>query len=211
MAKQDFNSDAVVQSIVIESNSIFEKVKVLEITNAETQGIAAELKVDIKGKINTFEDRRKFFTEPLNKILDGINAQAKAFKKPLLDMAVNIDDKLRAYMMEQAAIQRKAQEKERERMAKAMEKDKVFVPKAIPEVVKKVETASGSTISMVDEWKVEITDPWEFIKYAVAEGLRDCITVNEGAVKRMAKPYHGTKLIPSVRCYNQQIPKTRMG
>jgi len=64
---------------------------------------------------------------------------------------------------------------------------------------------------MVDEWKIEVTNAWDFIKYAVSENLLDCIEVNEGAVKRYAKNFKGTKQIPGIRCYNEPIAKTRIG
>jgi len=209
--KQSFESDSTVQVVMVSARELGEQVKGLEIVNSDTQKTAVEFKADIKEKINTIEDRRKFFTKPLGEIVDGINAQAKSYKQPLIDMQSNLDGKLRAYMTLQQEQARKAQEKEQVRMAKAMENDKPFIPKPIPQVDKKIETESGAKVSMVDEWKIRVDDEWEWIKYAVAEGLRDCVSINEGAVKRFAKPYHGTRQFPGITCYNEPIAKTRIG
>ena len=211
--QQNFKDDSVVQAALIHAQKLVEQYTDFEIVDSTTQNISTDLLADIKETVKTIEGRRKFFTTPLDIIIKGINAQAKSDKQPLIDLQDGIEEKKRAYMTLQQEQARKEQEKEQARMAKAIEKDKPFVPKPITEVVKKVQTESGVTESMVDDWQADIIpgSEWEFIKYAVSEGLQNCLEIKEGALKKYAAPYKGTKQIPGVRCYNRPQIKTRIG
>lgn len=210
-AKQEsFDSDAQVKDIVLRTPEVSNAIGELVINNEADQKRAVEIKGQVKEFLIVLDTRRRWYTDPLNKIIKVINAQARAYSDPLDEVSRVVDNKLRGYLLRLEDEQRKAQEKERERQAKSIEKGTVFKPKPVPVVEKNITTESGVSVTMRDEWKAEVQDEKEFIKYAVNEQLWDCLEINSGAVKRLAKLYKGNKQIPGLRIYNEKIAVTKL-
>ena len=139
---------------------LVEQVKAVKITSEASYASAAALLTEISTIENQVEDRRTFFTKPLNEILKGINASAKTRVAALVEAKALLTKKLGTWILEKEQKERDARAKQQAATEKAIDQGKpIPVLKPVAEVAKTIQTSTGASVTMRSIWKYEIIGP----------------------------------------------------
>ena len=134
-----------------------EKAKGLAVKDEATQAVANDLVVNVVQIERRLEERRTFFTAPLNQILKGINESAKKRTSLLVEAKRIIATKLDKYLSDLERERQKKVAAQQVKTEKAIDAGKPLPNlKPIADVPKTSETASGSKVTMISRWKYEI-------------------------------------------------------
>ena len=79
----DIKSDKQLVAVESESTSLLKKAGTYKVTNSSEMSVASEMMVALKVLRDKLEERRKFFTQPLNDQLKKINTLFRAYSDPL--------------------------------------------------------------------------------------------------------------------------------
>lgn len=192
----------------------------IEITGAGPQASAVVILGDLKKMLDTIEDRRKFYTVPLNDILKGINQKAKDISAPILGADSTVRRKLVGYQQDQERKAREAEEIRRreqaerqaeiERLNRKAEEAKKTATKEkyeekiaevaaqafTPEV--KVESTVGG-VSFKKRWTFEVMEPMAI--------PRKYLAPDEKAIRTAVRD--GERDIPGVRIFQETDTSVR--
>lgn len=179
---------------------IIKKVADVSIVSTETLQVAVGLTQELKQARTRAEEVRKFFVDPLNKQVKGINAKFKPFIDTLIKAESEVKGKMEAYETGQEKLRlaeeerlRRLQEKKFARETAKAEKKGVETPPPPPPIKVEKEQVSGYQVRKV--WDFEITD----IKKIPAEYL----IPDEKKIRKVVSA--GLREIPGVRIFEKTI------
>jgi len=204
-----FEKDVEVLNVINNSEAVLTRAEMLEVVDGESQKIAVSLLANIKDFKNVIEQKRKFYTVPVNDILKQINATARKYSDPFTDAESQVKSQMRTYENKLWEEKRKLEEKNRKKMEKAVEKGKPIPVVPTVTVEKTVASDDGAKVTYRDNWIAEILDKKTLIKYAINNDLWNLISVNQSELNNLAKIYKDSKKIDGCQFVNNKIISTR--
>jgi len=134
-----------------------ERSKALAVKDEPSRAVGVELMAAIAGVERRAEERRLYFTKPLNEIIRGINEAFKRRVASLLDAKAGLNGKLSAFQIEKERKAREAMAKQQEKIEKAIDRGQE-IPKLRPvmEPPKTVQAPSGASVTMRSIWRHKI-------------------------------------------------------
>lgn len=207
--KNNFEQDKDIQQIINNNESLLTSAALLEIKDSESQKNAISLLSDLKNIKKAIEEKRKFYTVPVNDILKYINSTAKKFVEPFLKAESTLKNGLNDYEKMLREEKRKQDEINHKKMEESMSKGNPAPITPTVQVEKTVESDTGNKLTYRDNWIAEIEDEKELIKYAVNNDLWNLISVNNSELNKLAKMYKDSKKINGCQFINNKIPVVR--
>lgn len=196
-----------VNKLTTETNSVVESAKSLVIADSSGLQYATDVLGWVAKAKKNLEERRKFFTKPLNDQVKRINDLFKDLGAPLETADSILRGKVLTYRQEQEKIRRaeeerlrKLQQEEQRRIeAEAIEKGEVAVftpPPPAPVIQQQAKTVSG------DYGAVSAKLVWDFDIVDEAQIPREFLLVNDKAIRAAVKA--GVRNIPGVKVYQKE-------
>lgn len=145
--------DHEVQVIQKETMPLQEKINALDVIDEPSSKFATDLLAFITKAKRRLEDRRVFFTKPLNEHIKSINNYFKSFGDPLDVMDRQIKGKLLGYRQMMQEQERKKQDE----IKKFAEENNLPAVKAEPEISNAVRSSIGSSFA-VKRWTWAVED-----------------------------------------------------
>ena len=188
------------RGIQIDYQPMVERAKSLVVEDGPSYAVGSELIVAMAGIERRVEDRRTYFTAPLNTIIKGINTKAREYLASLMDGKSAITRKMGAYQQELEKKRREEVARQQVKIEKALDQGKLMPTlKPVEEVPKTIQTASGSHVTMRDVVKFEVVTP-----ALVPEEYKMVDEVKIGKVVRA-----GIREIPGVRIWMEKTASVR--
>lgn len=204
---QVIENDERVQELTQGSHELVARAEGIQITDAESDGIAAEFLAQVKTARKRWDELRHWFTDPLEAQKKAIIAKFKADDAPLEQAEKIVGGKHITWVRAQQEAARKEQErlrklaeaKQARQAARAEEKGLEAPPVVIPMPTvqappKTLRTAAGS-VTVRTTWKHEVVD-----FAALPEEYKVADDVKLGKVVRA-----GVREIPGVRIYEEMV------
>ncbi len=206
--QQNFNQDPEIKEVEKTGSSIVVSAKDIVIDSREMQEEGADCLVIIKRNLDRIEERRTFYTKPLNDLMRRVNSEAKAIKEPFEKAQSEIKSKINKYQCFLLEEKRKADLKAEKKIEKAVEKGEEIpvVPEA--HVEKNIKT-ENTTVSFRDNWKAQIVDPKKLMDWAIENKKVSLLQINNTALNQLEKFTKDTEVIPGVRIINDKIISTK--
>ena len=159
------------------------KVKSLVIVSTDEDVVkATEFLVNVKNKLDSLEEERKGYTQPINESLKKINARFKELTEPLKEAERTVKDAILSYREKKEEERLKVQEK----MQKQTKDPNLEIMPSLPDIV---ESKSGESRTS-KKWVFEVEDekkvPREYL-------VVDAVKVNE-AIKNGERNIAGLKI-----------------
>lgn len=216
----ELEKDSEIVAVRDKAASLLALAETHEITDRESQEKGVSILGDFKRAFDTVEERRKFYTVPLNDILKSINAKAKEILEPFTRAEGAVRRKLVDYQELQEAKRREAEQvrlreqterqAEIERLAKksedakrqetkekyAAQAEQVAAKAFTPEVV--VDNTVGG-VSFKKRWTFEVVEPMKL--------PRQYLAPDEKAIRQAVRD--GERNISGVRIFQETDTSVR--
>jgi len=162
------------------------------------------------------ENRRRFFTDPLESLKKSIKNGFDLWIKPVKDKEIEIKNAIAKWRMHKAEEAHKIQEraeKEQKRLEARLEKKgmtDISVPAFVTPKREKITRSESGSVGERKTWKVEVIDILALAR-AVADKQvpENCIMERIGNLQSMAR--NGVTEIPGCRVYQESGISTRRG
>lgn len=196
-----------VKELQREQNDVVTSVESMEIADQEGMERATGLLSMIARAKKSVEERRKFFTKPLNDQVSKINALFKELASPLEEADKALRQKMLDYKREQDRLARaererlrKLQEKEQKRLERQAAKKGAPAPPPPPPVPYATEQTPITTRS--EAGTVTAKKTWDFEIVDESKLPRQWLIPNEKAIRAAVKA--GVRDIPGVRVFQRE-------
>lgn len=220
MENKKFVDDEEVQAIVAAGETLRPAVTGMEITTPDMDEKAVDALVEITRLKKRIEERRTYYTKPMNDIIKRLNNDARTVREPLEAMEAGIKLKRRSYQDQLEAIRqadlRKAREKEAKDAAAAaaaadkgepLPKPRKAKPIA-PPVSKSTKTESG-TVTYKDNWTYTVEEDDRFLNWCIENKKTELLQVDHAAVKALVKVKKDNITLPGIKIWNDKIQSVR--
>ena len=191
--------DTAIQQVNSEIKKYQKYSDELIVNDETTKTKAADLFNQLKSFEKQLEEQRKEFVDPFNKIVKKANEKIKSITNVLSKIRGIIGGKLTSYQMQLEEAKRKQDEKNREKIMKAVEENKKIPIVKTIKVDNKVEADNGSKISFKEIWRAEILNPSEFIKWCIENNQLQVIEFKPIELNKIATFFKNTKEIPGLK------------
>jgi len=208
MKNQDLTQDLEIQNLQGNVSTLQKKANELEIIDSKTQEQGNDMRSEVRKIEKKIEERRKYFTAPMNEIIKKINNQAKDLKKPLQEVNSIISQKIFDYQDKLEIEKRKAEERAKKKIEKDVEKGKPAPAIPVPQIESNIQSEK-STTTMIDNWKAEVTNEKDFIKWAFDNNELQYFEINMKNLNALAKLKKDIQGVPGVRFYNDRYLSSR--
>ncbi len=195
--KNDYKNDSEIKLAVKKYETLYEKISNFDITNNECQIEAADILKKIKSTVKLIEEKRKFYTVPVNLILSGINGYFKEIKMPFEDLISDLSEKMKNYHKLQLEQKQKEDEKLRLKIEKAVKKNKP-IPIINKTIVEKSIKSEKSKTNFIEKWRGEIIDKNEFFKFCIENNFLHLLQINNKELNIFVKSVKDTQKIPGL-------------
>jgi len=208
MENQQFEKDVEIQSIVKQSDDFKSSAVAIQVADEGSQKEAVDCLGLAKNIVKTIDERRKYYTDPLGKIVKAINQSAKNIKQPFEDSMDYIKKEMVSYQYKVEELKRKADEQARKKIEKAVENNKPIPVTKTVDVETNIKTEDTS-LHFRDNWKAEVSDFKSFVEFCVKENMLNLLKVNDSALNQYAKVVKNSRAVPGCRVFNDRTPVTR--
>jgi len=181
-----------------DARDVRELVNLMVIANNNDLKVATTWVAEVKTKATEIDDKRKAFVEPLRSVIDDINSFFKPAVDTLKEVETNIKLKITDFTTSRIA--------ERDRIlenldinaangekALAIERAEELVPKKVP------------GLSIRKNWTGSVADADMVIRWAIETERHDLLTVNEKALKALAKNLGRDPKIPGFEAHLSHV------
>lgn len=149
-SKKPANASETLEAIKKDQSVIVSKGQQIAIVTKEQYEEAANFLVDVKGRINRIEAKRKEYVQPLNDQVKLINADFKAAMKPYQDIEDQVKKRMVVFVESErkAAAEKLKQEEEARRLeaARMAEEEGISTRKALAQIDKPVAEAVPTAV-----------------------------------------------------------------
>ena len=206
---------------------------ITEVITADQADLAGDVLKGLKKWASGSEAQRKEIVKPFNDGVKAINANFKVMMLPISTEVARIDSMLKKYLQAKAERERKLREEEEARLLAEAEKASQAAALAEDGAEKEVEQQTadalldtavkvskppsksvrstyGTTTTLRDNWKGEVSDLKCLLAAIVrGEAPENLIQINQAEINRVAKQVKEKGNVPGIRFYNDQAVFSR--
>lgn len=184
------DQDRTLREIVRDAIALDKKAEDIQIQNEEGQAGALAIIKEARSFIDIIEEKRKFFSVPLNNILSSLNEKARILKDPINRIIQKVNGKLIEYKRKADEAARKEREKLQKKIERAAENGKPIPVQPQINVPKTVRADAG-TLSYKKVWRYEIINEQEV--------PREYLMLDTSKIQKVINA--GVRSIPGLRIF----------